>query len=55
MNGPLLLRCLGDGHVLRNAGLRSPDDPQRYLEYYRNLLEPSTRPSNDDDVTATST
>lgn len=51
MNGALLLRCLGDGDVLRNAGLQISDDHQRHLRYYRGLLKPSIRPSNEDYVT----
>lgn len=51
MNDPLLLRCLGDGPVLRNAAPRISDDPQRYLGCYRSLHEPSIRPSNEDYVT----
>ncbi|KAJ5192378.1 hypothetical protein N7449_008520 [Penicillium cf. viridicatum] len=51
MNGPLLLRCLGDADVLRNAAMLISDDPQRYLRYYRNLCKSSIRPSNEDYVT----
>lgn len=51
MNDALLFRCLGDGDVVRNAGLRISDDHRRHLRYYRNLRKPSIRPSNGDYVT----
>lgn len=51
MNDPLLLRCLGDGDVLRNVGLRILEDPRRYLRYHRTLFKPPIDPSNAHHVT----